>query len=147
MAWTTAADVIGTWIGEDAPSDSALVDSWIARAERMVRRQVPDLQARIDGEADALPPSTETVDTARDVVAAMVTRVFRNPEGKRSSSVMTGPYSENVTYGGDQPGGLFLTADELSMLSGVRQGQRAFSVDLMPSTSPYSPFYVPETWL
>lgn len=146
MAWTSASYVIDSWIGEDAPMDPALVDSWIARAERMIRKQVPDLQARIDGEAEALPASTETLDSARDVVAAMVTRVFRNPEGRRSTSVGTGPFSENVTFGGDQPGGLHLSSDELSLLAGIRAGQRAFGVDLMPSTSPYSPFYEPEAW-
>jgi len=147
MAWTSATDVTGSWIGEGAPDDAAVVDTWIARAERLIRRQVPDLQARIDAEAEAVTPTTELVDTVRDVVVAAVTRVFRNPEGRRSTSVGTGPFSENVTFGGDQPGGLHLTADELSLLAGVRAGQRAFSVDLMPSTSPYSPFYEPEAWL
>ena len=51
MAWTTAGDVIGSWIGDGAPTDAALVDSWIGRAERLVRRSVPDIQARLDAEA------------------------------------------------------------------------------------------------
>lgn len=146
MAWTTAADVIGSWIGDGAPTDAALVDSWIGRAERLVRRSVPDVQARLDAEADAVPASTELLETVKDVVVAAVTRVFRNPEGKRSAQMSTGPYSENVTYGGDQPGGLTLTDDELSLLRGIQGGQRAFSIDMTPSTSPYSPFYTPDGW-
>lgn len=146
MAWTTAADVIGSWIGDGAPEDPALVDSWIGRAERLVRRSVPDVQARLDAEADLLEPSTELLETVKDVVVAAVTRVFRNPEGKRSAQMTTGPYSENVTYGGDQPGGLTLTDDELSLLRGIQGGQRAFSIDMIPSTSPYSPFYTPDGW-
>ena len=144
MAWTLATDVIGSWIGGGAPTDSALVDSWIGRAERYIRRQVPDLQSRLDDEADLVPPSTELLDTVRDVVVAMVTRVFRNPEGRRSTQTTTGPFSENITFGGDQPGGLFLTDSELATLRGVSGGQRAFSIDMIPSTSPYSPFYVPD---
>lgn len=140
MAWTTAQDVLNSWIGGDAPTDLAKVDAWIGKAERLIRREVPDIQARIDAEA----PSTELLDTTKDVVAAAVTRVFRNPEGRRSMSVGTGPFSENVTFGGDQPGGLFLTDDELSSLQGFKAGQRAFTIDMIPSTSPYSPFYAPE---
>lgn len=147
MAWTTAADVIGSWIGDGAPEDPALVDSWIGRAERLIRRSVPDLQARIDTEANLLPPSTEMLDTARDVVVEIVSRKFRNPEGRRSTSIGTGPFSENVTFGGDQPGGLYLTDDELASLRGIQSGQRAFSIDMTPSTSPYSPFHEPEAWL
>jgi hypothetical protein len=138
MAWTTAQDVLNSWIGEDAPTDSAKVTTWIGKAERLIRREVPDVQARIDAEA----PDTELLETARDVVAAAVTRVFRNPEGRRSTSVGTGPFSESVTFGGDQPGGLYLTDEELSSLRGFQAGQRAFSIDLMPSTSPFSPYYV-----
>ena len=147
MAWTTAADVIGSWIGDGAPEDSALVDTWIGRAERLIRRSVPDLQARLDAEAGLVPPSTEMLDTARDVVVEMVSRKFRNPEGRRSTSIGTGPFSENVTFGGDQPGGLYLTDDELASLRGIQSGQRAFSIDMIPSTSPYSPFYAPDPWL
>ena len=144
MAWAVSADVTGAWIGGDAPTDSAQVDAWIGKAERYLRKQVPDLQSRVDAEAELSTPSTETLDLARDVLVAMVTRVFRNPEGRRSTQTTTGPFSENITFGGDQPGGLTLTSEELSMLTGVSAGQRAFSIDMMPSTSPYSPFYLPD---
>lgn len=143
MAWTSAADVIDSWIGDGAPSDAALVDSWIGRAERLVRRQVPDLQSRLDVEAALEPVVTDLLDTVRDVVVAMVTRVFRNPEGVRSRQESTGPFGGSVTYGGSEPGGLHVTSDELAILSGAGSGQRAFMVDMTPSTSPYSPFFVP----
>ena len=142
MAWVTAADVIDSWIGDGAPSDTALVDSWIGRAERLVRRSVPDLQARIDVEAASIPASTELLDTARDVVVAVVQRIFRNPEGVRTRQESTGPLGGSVTYGGAEPGGLALTSDELASLRGSTGGQRAFTVDMIPSSSYYSPYFV-----
>jgi hypothetical protein len=132
--------VIDSWIGDGAPTDPALVDVWIARAERMIRNNVPDLQARLDAEADLVPPVTDLLDSVRDVVVAVVTRIFRNPEGVRTRQESTGPLGGSVTYGGNDPGGLALTADELTSLRGSSGG--AFMVDMMPSTSPFSPYYV-----
>lgn len=151
MAWTDASYVTGSWIGDGAPTDSEQVRLWIDKAERLIRREVPDFQGRLDAEADEAPTSTELLDTARDVVVAMVTRVFRNPEGRRSTQTATGPYSESITFGGEQPGGLYLTGEELSALRGVSQGSRAFTIDMIPSDSPYSqhnpsPRYPWERW-
>lgn len=153
MAWTTAQDVLDAWIGDGAPTDPVKVDTWIGMAERLIRREVPDLQARIDAEAELVPPSTDLLDSVRDIVIAMVTRVFKNPDGKRSMQSASGPLSESITFGGDNPGGLFLSDDERRALLGRRTGQRAFMVDMIPSCSPYSPhntsggFYPPGWWV
>jgi hypothetical protein len=136
MAWTTAAEVIGAWIGDDAPSDASKVDVWIGKAEREVRRRVPGLQARIDAK------EMDLLENVRDVVTAMVHRVFRNPEGVRTVSTGTGPFSGSTTYGGDQPGGLYLSDDELAKLSPAGVNRGAFTVDAIPVTSPFSPDYV-----
>ncbi|MBF4613753.1 Gp19/Gp15/Gp42 family protein [Curtobacterium sp. VKM Ac-1376] len=141
MAWTSADDVLDAWIGSDAPTDVDRVTNWVARAEREIRFRVPHLQARIDAEAE-LGASTDLLDTARDVVVAMVTRVFRNPEGVRQRNTTTGPFTESATYGGDVPGGLGLTDDELAKLQGTRS-RGAFTIDMIPSTSPFSAPYVP----
>lgn len=142
MSWTAPIDVTGAWIGPDpAPSPDALVQTWIDKAERMIRHRVPDIQARITAEGSEAPPRTDLLDSAIDVTVAMVTRVFRNPTGTRQASetVGTGPYSgtRSVTYGGDQPGALTLLEEELESLLGVRGG--AFEINLIPSTSPFYP--------
>lgn len=148
MSWTMPEDVREAWIGADAPADDVLVQNWIDRAERLIRRQVKDLQDRIDAEAEETPSRTDLLDTARDVTVAMVIRVFRNPEGIRQTNqtTTTGPFSDtkSQTYGGDVPGGLGLTGDELAALQGVSEG--AFTIDLIPDTSPFSPNYVPPAW-
>lgn len=145
MSWTSPQDVTDAWIGEGVPTDDVSIQNWIDRAERLIRRRVPDLQERLDAEADEIPPRTELLDTARDVTVSMVIRVFRNPEGIRqtNSTTTTGPFSDTrmQTYGGDVPGGLGLTDDELGALQGASEG--AFSIDLIPETSP---FHSSATW-
>lgn len=142
MAWTTAGDVLDAWIGDGAPTDLPKVETWIGMAERLIRREVPDLQGRLDAEAELVPPVTDLLDTVRDIVISMVTRVFKNPDGKRSIQSASGPLSESITFGGDNPGGLFLSDDERKALLGGRSGQRAFMVDMIPSTSPYSEYWL-----
>lgn len=142
MAWATAGDVLDAWIGDGAPTDLAKVETWIGMAERLIRREVPDLQGRLDAEAELVPPVTDLLDTVRDIVISMVTRVFKNPDGKRSIQSASGPLSESITFGGDNPGGLFLSDDERKALLGGRSGQRAFMVDMIPSTSPYSEYWL-----
>ena len=142
MSWTTPDDVIDAWIGDDAPDDVVKIQLWLDKAEREVRRRVPDLQARIDAEAALIPPVTDLLETAKDVVVAMVTRIFRNPTGTRqkNATVTTGPFSETVseTVGGNSPGVLEPTTDELAKLQGLSESG-AFTVSMIP---PSSPFYV-----
>ena len=134
-SWTTPADVTNSWIGEGAPTDTVKIQAWLDKAEREIRFRVPDIQARIDAEAALVPSVMDLFETAKDVTTAMVVRVFRNPEGIRQTNLTTGPYTTSKTYGGDVPGGLGLTDDELAKLQGARGG--AFSISMIPSTSPF----------
>ena len=115
MVWTTPDDVLGSWIGDDAPDDVDLVQRWIGRAERLIRREFPDLADRV---ASGLEP--DLPDTIVDVVSAMVIRVFRNPSGHRSVSGQetTGQFSgsNTITFGGNNPGALELLDDERDAL-------------------------------
>lgn len=126
--WATAEDVVDSWIGDDVPDDPSLVERWIGRAERMLRREFPRLAERIESGTEP-----DLKDTTVDVVVAMVTRVFRNPSGHRSISGQgaTGPFSgtDTITYGGDNPGALELLDSERAALGtdGGRR-RRAFSV-------------------
>ena len=150
MSWATPADVTDAWIGDDVPDDAVKVQLWIDKAERELRRRVPDLMARIDAEAALEPPLTDLVDTARDVVVAMVTRVFRNPTGTRqkNSTTTTGPFSETVTetVGGSSPGTLEPTGDELAKLQG-RRNTGAYTVSMLPASSPFLAERDPLWWV
>ena len=140
MAWTTSSEVIAAWIGGDAPSDSVLVDVWVGKAERLLRAKAPGLAARVDADPVVEP---DLLGNVKDVVSAMVQRVFRNPEGVRTRQESTGPFGGSVTYGGDQPGALWVTDAELSLISPAGSNRGAFTVDTIPVTSPFSPYYVP----
>lgn len=135
MSWATPNDVTDAWIGDDAPDDTDKIQVWIDKAEREIRRQVHDLQARIDAEAAENPARTDLLADAIDVAVAMVTRVFRNPTGQRSVSenIGTGPLTEGktVTFGGDTPGRLSLEPDELAKLQPVHR-RGAFEINLIP---------------
>lgn len=145
MAWTTADEVLAAWIGSDAPTDATLVGVWIEKAERLLRSKAPDLLARMDAGSTVEP---DLLGNVQDVVTAMVQRVFRNPEGVRQRQEGAGPFQGSVTYGGDQPGALWVTDEELATLAvgGSRSG--AFTVDMIPATSPFSAGYVAplDTW-
>ena len=134
MSWTTPDDVIASWIGDDVPTDADLIQRWIDRAERLLRREFPDLQDRIDSGDE---PDLEA--TVVDVVAAMVTRVFRNPSGHRSVSGQetTGQFSgsNTITFGGDNPGALGLLDEERDALRppDAPRGGQAFSIGVAPA--------------
>ena len=145
--WTTADEVVAAWIGDDAPTDSGKVDLWIGRAERLLRSRVAGLSLRIDADPITEP---DLLDNVKDVVTSMVQRVFRNPEGVRTRQETTGPFSGSVTLGGDQPGELWITDDELSRLVLAGSSPGAFTIDTIPVTSPFSPYFVPpvdSVWL
>lgn len=137
--WTTAEEVVAAWIGDDAPTDLAKVENWIGKAERLLRSKVPDLAARVVADPVTEP---DLLANAIDVVVSMVQRVFRNPEGVRQRQEGTGPFTGSVTYGGDQPGALWVTDAELAMLSVAGSSKGAFTIDMIPSTSPFSGSYV-----
>lgn len=139
MAWTTATDVIAAWIGDDAPDDLAKVTTWIGKAERLLRSKVTTLEARL-----AADPVTEPdlLDNVIDVVTEMVQEVFRNPERIRQRQEGTGPFTGSVTFGGDAPGTLRVTADQIVLLSPAGEASGAFSIDMIPSTSSFSSAYV-----
>lgn len=127
--WTSPESVIGSWIGEDRPTDENLVEVWVGRAERLLRKKKGiGLSPRIEAGEDDL------LETVQDVVSNMVQRVFRNPRGTRSTNTATGPFSESETFGGDQPGYLWVTDEELASLAPAESGKgSAFTIDTMPA--------------
>lgn len=139
MAWTSADDVVAAWIGDDAPTDLPKVSVWIGKAERLLRAEVPSLVTRL-----AADPVTEPdlLGNVQDVVTEMVQEVFRNPERIRQRQEGTGPFTGSVTFGGDTPGELRVTAKQIKLLSPASDSTGAFTIDMIPSTSPFSGSYV-----
>ena len=130
--WINSTDINNRWTSADNAPSSHVVDARIVDAETLVRWEFPDIDDRLA--EDGAEPLLERV---RFVVTQMVLRVLRNPEGVRSRTSQTGPFSETTTIGGDDPGSPWMTAEERSMLSRSPGSPRpsAFSVDLAPATA------------
>lgn len=132
--WTTAAEVTAAWIGDDAPADLAKVTVWVGKAERLLRAKIPGLQTRISATPVTEP---DLLSNVKDVVTAMVQRVFRNPQGLRQVQEGSGPFTGSMTFGGDQPGALWATDAELALISIAGRNRGAFTVETIPTASPY----------
>lgn len=127
MSWTQPADITTRWLGTTSlPTDSQL-DTLIGDAEDIISVTFSDIQARID--ATTLP-----LERVVRVASNMVMRYLRNPDGMRQTSTTTGPFTNSATYGGDEPGTMYMTDKERDDLSGVSQSG-AFSVDTVGSTT------------
>lgn len=136
MSWTTPQDVQNAWIegdGDPAPDDTDLLQKWIDRAERKIRREVHDIGARLAVPDTDPAHEPDLAETVKDVVCSMVERKFRNPEGVRTEQDNTGPLGGSRTFGGDQPGELWITPKELADLQSAPSGRsKAFSIDTLP---------------
>jgi hypothetical protein len=97
--------------------ESVRVAGLLRMASAIVRRQLPTLDARIS--AATLDP-----DLARSVVATMVVRAMKNPDGIVARTVED--YSERYA---DAKAGLVLLPDEFALLA-PRGTSRASSVPL-----------------
>lgn len=125
MLWTEATDVIRRWA--DAPDEPNYdnIEALIEDAEDTILGEFSDIQERIDD--GSLP-----IVRVQKVVARMVIRHLRNPAGLRTVQDTTGPYTTSTTYGGEEPGSLYLTDQDRNELAGVRVGQQAFTVSMFP---------------
>jgi hypothetical protein len=99
--------------------------NWLINKAESVLVSIPGLSARITA-------GTVTEANLRYVVAAMVVRVLRNPEGKRSETA--GDYSYELASGTSGESGWSLTAAERRLL-GV--GGRAGSIPLSDDALEY----------
>lgn len=120
MSWATPQDIIDRWVGNDVPTDTALMTALIADAESVILSEYPGIQTRIDD--SELPLNTVTM-----VVVRMVTRLLRNPENLTYWQQQTGPFGQARNYGTGN-GDIWMTDNELSMLAPKRRG-KAYEVD------------------
>lgn len=140
LLWTTVDDVKDRWIGEGSvPATDEQIARLLEDAEDTVSGEFPDLNDRIDG--GEIPPTR-----VAKVIARMVIRHIRNPEGVRSTQSTTGPFSEHVTFGGDAPGTIYLTDEDRAELAPRGVG-RAFTIDPTPASvrGTYT-WLTPDTW-
>lgn len=126
MAWATPDDVEARWLlDEPTPATPAQLAALIDDAEDTILARVPDMQARID--AGRLPQARVV-----KITVALVVERLKNPRGTRQKNSTAGPYTESETFGGDNPGVMVLSAEQIRELTGG--GQRAaFTVNTVPT--------------
>lgn len=116
--WTTPDQVIDRWLGPGKfPAKDAQVEVLIGDAEDTILREFPDVEARIAA-------NTLKVLTVQKVVARMVIRQLRNPEGRRQTNRVCGPFTDSITYAGDDLGEMTLTDDDRRELTPAAEGTR-----------------------
>lgn len=147
LLWTEPADVRGRWVGDDPfpfpTGDDTTLGVLLEDAEDTVLREFPDLPARVYDEGDTVPTTSPIpLRRVKKVIARVVIRHLRNPAGQRSRMDVSGPYTQNVMFGGDEPGSMHLTDEDRAELGGTEPGQ-AFTIDTTPTIVPSSP----STWL
>ncbi|WGW12748.1 Gp19/Gp15/Gp42 family protein [Saxibacter everestensis] len=129
MAWAEPGDVKARWIGGDPlPVTDQQLTTLIEDAEDVILGEFPTM--------NTLVPDTVPKNRVVRVIARMVIRVIRNPEGIRQVQETTGPYSQSETYGGDNPGELYLTDADRRDLSGRKTAGKAYTVSTVPGGWP-----------
>lgn len=127
--WADPQTVIDGWLLDaDLLPTEKQIRIWIRRAQTLIEDTRRAVAPRSTSIAQRIETDRELAQTVSDVVVAMVERVFANPEGVRSAMDVTGPLTGSVTYGGDNPGTLDVTAKEMRRLGISKRRQRAFSV-------------------
>lgn len=131
MAWVDPETVMGYWVGSDAPTDpQTVLPPLIKGAETVIKFHFKDMDARL---AATEPAEEELMDRLEFVLARMVIRAVRNPEGARAVQSGAGPFQETVTYGGDEPGSIWMLDREYDMLlpegSRSKHSGKAFTID------------------
>jgi hypothetical protein len=131
VTWTDPDDIVARWVGGSKPTmpdDHMLLSVLIEDAERAIIAADPTIPTRIWVDGNPLPDNPLPVETFKQVVARMVTRHLRNPDGIRQMSEGEGPFTRARTYAGDMPGELELTAGDRALLGLTAGGQTAFSI-------------------
>ena len=144
MARVTEEDVISRWTGtDDIPdeTDTTLI-TLVGDAEALILKRYPNIQARIDN-------NLLEERLVKMVVSSMVQRAYQSTlDGKNQYSYSSGPFSESGSYGSDSKRGLYLTEDEISLLSPSESG-KAFMTNMDTGASNFydSGVYASNIWI
>ena len=130
LTWTSAADVTSRWVGgEEIPATTEQISALLEDAEDTLLGEFPTI---VVGTVGSTPEGAVPLRRVQKVLARVVIRHLRNPGGVRTHQKGAGPYQDTITYGGNEPGALFLTDEDRSELGLSRQGS-AFTINSMPA--------------
>lgn len=112
MGYAEPQDVRDRWIAPQSIGafSDATIRRLILEAEDSVNAAFPDMEERVDA-------GTVPAIRVNRVVVRMVIRALRNPSGMRTQQETVGPFSGSVTFGGDEPGEIYLSAEDRAALA------------------------------
>lgn len=121
---TPTVEVTGRWVQDvDIPASEATLLKLIADAEDTIETEIPGIGAKVAQNDQQYPQAR-----FYKIVARIVLRQLRNVEGLRTVQESTGAFGGSVTYGGDEPGEMYVTARDLAELRGKnRRTAKAFT--------------------
>lgn len=122
----TTGDIESRW-RPLTPSETIVADTRLEDAWRKLRRDIPDLEARIDADASG-DLTAETVRVLADAVIRVLLAAARN--GLRKGSVGVDDGTASWELDASVQASLYFTDDEIADLSvtGRRRSVRAYSV-------------------
>jgi hypothetical protein len=124
--WTYPQDIQDRWIGEGFDDfDTELIEALILDAEIIIKSEYPLIQDRIDD-------NTLNIEVIKFVVARMVSRVLRNPEGLSYVQQQTGPFAQAKNYNGGNVD-MWITEQEKDMLAPNQRG-KAKSISMLDAS-------------
>lgn len=119
---TQVQDLKERWVLPDSiPVPDKVLERLIEDAEDSVETAVPGVLARVES-------GTVPARRIKKIVARAIFRVLRNPEGLRSIQTGTGPMTGSTTFGGDEPGEIYISDTDIRELKGARAKGQAFTV-------------------
>lgn len=128
ITFATPADVALAWRAL-TPAETSAAEFYIEFASELIRSEIPSIDERII--AGTLSPVL-----VKGVVVQMVKRTLMNPEGYRTVQESIEDYSTTMTRDSAlSTGGLYLSADELAILSSRRKGAFSITPHNEPATS------------
>lgn len=120
--WAEVGAVRDRALGVDEDFTDQQINTLVEDAEDAVLKAFPAIE-------DQITAGKVRKATVVRVVAGMVIRVLRNPDGIRTIQDSDGPHSGSTTFAGDNPGQINLSDDDKRDLTPAGSGgRRAFSV-------------------
>lgn len=121
--WADAEDVRLRWLSGPLSVEDEQIEVLLEDIEDFLTGEFKDLEERIaDGRLSEKRLTR--------VIVRIAIRVLRNPAGYRQVTSGTGPFTGSATYGGDQPGEIYVTDEDRKDLIGRGKGRsvKAFSI-------------------
>ena len=121
--WADAEDVRLRWLNGALSVEEEEINTLLEDIEDFLGGEFPDLEERIGA-------GRLSARRLKRVVVRIAIRVLRNPAGYRQVTSGTGPFTGSATYGGDQPGEIYITDEDRKDLVGRGKGRavKAFSI-------------------